>query len=89
MLRPARNWTLGRRRIGSWQGGGRGLAVASQGRQRSQGPTLPGIKFNFWPDGALAWLNNSRRLAKDYEISVRSSQAVCNIAAFRTLLKRF
>ena len=36
-----------------------------------------------------AWLNNSRRLSKDYEISVRSAQAVCIIAAFHTLLKRF
>ena len=38
---------------------------------------------------SLAWLNNSRRLCKDYEISVRSAQAVCIIAAFHTLLKRF
>ena len=38
---------------------------------------------------SLAWLNNSRRLSKDYEISVRSAQAICMIAAFRTLLKRF
>ena len=38
---------------------------------------------------SLAWLNNSRRLSKDYEVSVRSSQAVCLIAAFHTLLKRF
>ena len=38
---------------------------------------------------SLAWLNNSRRLSKDYEISVQSSQAVCLIAASRTLLKRF
>ena len=38
---------------------------------------------------SLAWLNNSRRLSKDYEISVRSAQAVCIIAASRTLLNRF
>ena len=38
---------------------------------------------------SLAWLNNSRRLSKDYERSVRSAQAVCIIAAFHTLLKRF
>lgn len=38
---------------------------------------------------SLAWLNNSRRLAKDFEISVRSARAVCLIAAFHTLLKRF
>ena len=38
---------------------------------------------------SLAWLSNSRRLSKDYEISVPSAQAVCIIAAFHTLLKRF
>ena len=38
---------------------------------------------------SLAWLNNSRRLSKNYERSVRSAQAVCIIAAFRTLLKQF
>ena len=38
---------------------------------------------------SLAWLNNSRRLSKDYEISVRSAQAVCLIAAARTSFKRF
>mgnify|MGYP001068502985 CR=1 FL=1 len=38
---------------------------------------------------SLAWLNNFRRLYKDYEISVRSAQAICIIAAFHTLLKRF
>jgi len=37
---------------------------------------------------SLAWLNNFRRLSKDYEMSVCSAQAVCTIAAFRTLLKR-
>ena len=34
---------------------------------------------------SLAWINNSRRLSKDYEISVCSAQTVCTIAAFRTL----
>ena len=38
---------------------------------------------------SLAWLNHSRRLSKDYEFSVRSARAVCMIAAFHTLLKRF
>ena len=37
----------------------------------------------------LAWLNNSRRLSKDYEISVCSAQALCMIAAVRPLLKWF
>ena len=38
---------------------------------------------------SLTWINNSRRLSKDYEISVPSAQAVCTIAAFRTLLNPF
>ena len=38
---------------------------------------------------SFAWLNNSRRLSKDYEISLSSAQAICTIAASRTLLKRF
>lgn len=37
----------------------------------------------------IAWLNNSRRLSKDYEISVVSAQAMCVIAAFRILIARF
>jgi len=38
---------------------------------------------------SLAWLNNFRRLSKDYEMSVRSAQAVCVIAAFCAFLKSF
>ena len=38
---------------------------------------------------SLAWINNSRRLSKDYEIAVYSAQALCTIAASLTLLKRF
>ena len=38
---------------------------------------------------SLAWLNNSRRLSKDYEKFARSAQAVCIIATFRTALKQF
>ena len=37
----------------------------------------------------IAWLNNSRRLSKDYEVSVVSAQAMCVIAAFRILIARF
>lgn len=40
-------------------------------------------------EGTLAWLNNFHRLSKDFEISVRSAQAVCTIAAFRILLNSF
>ena len=37
----------------------------------------------------LAWMNNSRRLSKDYEISILSSQAMCMISALRVLISRF
>lgn len=38
---------------------------------------------------SLAWINNSSRLSKDYKIFVCFAQAVCTIAVFHTLLKRF
>lgn len=34
----------------------------------------------------LSWLNNSRRLSKDYEILVSSSEAIVKISHFHTLL---
>ena len=36
----------------------------------------------------LSWLNHSRRLSKDYEISVSSAESMVIISHFRTLLKR-
>ena len=36
----------------------------------------------------LSWLNNSRRLSKDYEISTASAEAIVKISHFHTLLKR-
>jgi len=36
----------------------------------------------------LSWLNNSRRLSKDYEITIASAEAVVKISHFHTLLKR-
>ena len=36
----------------------------------------------------LSWLNHSRRLSKDYEISVSSAEAMVIISHFHTLLKR-
>ena len=36
----------------------------------------------------LSWLNNSRRLSKDYEILVSSSEAIVKISHFHTLLNR-
>ena len=36
----------------------------------------------------LSWLNHSRRLSKDYEISVSSAETMVKISHFLTLLKR-
>ena len=37
----------------------------------------------------FAWLNNYRRLSKDYEKKVASSQAMCTIASIAIMLRRF
>ena len=36
----------------------------------------------------LPWLNHSRQLSKDYEISVSSAETMVKISHFHTLLKR-
>ncbi|MCI9166564.1 MAG: hypothetical protein HFF65_12070 [Oscillospiraceae bacterium] len=36
----------------------------------------------------LSWLNHSRRLNKDFEISVSSAEAMVKISHSHTLLKR-
>ena len=36
----------------------------------------------------FSWLNNSRRLSKDYEINIDSAEAMIYISHLRTLLKR-
>ena len=63
-----------------------GLGVDISVRMKPEWEVLP---KRWIVERSLAWLNNSRRLSKDYEISVPSAQAVCIIAAFRTLLRRF
>ena len=63
-----------------------GLGVDISVRIKPQWEVLP---KRWIVERSLAWLNNSRRLSKDYEISIHSAQAICIIAAFRTLLKRF
>ena len=63
-----------------------GLGVDISARIKPEWQILP---KRWIVERSLAWLNNSRRLSKDYEISVRSAQAVCIIAASHTLLKRF
>ena len=63
-----------------------GLGVDISARIKPEWEILP---KRWIVERSLAWLNNSHRLSKDYEISVRSAQAVRVIAAFHTLLKRF
>jgi len=36
----------------------------------------------------FSWLNNSRRLSKDYEITIASAEAVVKISHLHTLIKR-
>ena len=62
-----------------------GLGVDISARIKPEWEVLP---KRWIVERSLAWINNSRRLSKDYEISVQSAQAACMIAAFRTLLKR-
>lgn len=63
-----------------------GLGVDISARIKPEWEVLP---KRWIVERSLAWINNSRRLSKDYEISVCSAQTICTIAAFRTLLKRF
>ena len=37
----------------------------------------------------LGWMNNSRRLSKDYEITVESAECMTLISNLHTLLRRF
>ena len=37
----------------------------------------------------FSWFNNSRRLSKDYEVSLLYAQSMCMIAAFCVLISRF
>ena len=56
-----------------------GLGVDISARIKPEWEILP---KRWIVERSLAWLNNSRRLSKDYERSVRSAQATCIIAAF-------
>ena len=63
-----------------------GLSVDISKRITSQWQALP---KRWVVERTLAWMNNSRRLSKDYEISILSSQAMCMISALRVLISRF
>ena len=63
-----------------------GLSVEISKRITSEWQALP---KRWVVERTLAWMNNSRRLSKDYEISILSSQAMCMISALRVLISRF
>ena len=46
------------------------------------------LPWRWGVDRTLSWLTHSRRLSKDYEISIASAQAVLKISHLHTLLKR-
>ena len=62
-----------------------GLGVDISERITSQWQILP---KRWVVERTLAWMNNSRRLSKDYEISIDSAQAMCIISALRVLISR-
>jgi transposase len=56
-------------------------------------PKIKTVGFHVVPkrwvvERTFAWLNNSRRLAKDFEKTVDSAEAFIKISHFLTLLKR-
>jgi Transposase DDE domain. len=46
------------------------------------------IPWRWVVERTFGWMNNSRRLSKDYEISTASAEAVVKISHSHTLLKR-
>ena len=56
-------------------------------------PKIKPIGFHVVPkrwvvERTFAWLNNSRRLAKDFEKTINSQEAMIKISHIHTLLKR-
>lgn len=49
---------------------------------------LEKLPWRWVVERTFSWLNNFRRLSKDYEISLASAEAIIKIAHFHTLLKR-
>jgi transposase len=46
------------------------------------------LPWRWGAERTFSWLNNSRRLSKDYEITVVSAESVVKISHLHTLLKR-
>ena len=62
-----------------------GIFAAKRGYERYPWEILP---WRWVVERTFSWLNHSRRLSKDYEISVSSAEAMVKISHFHTLLKR-
>jgi transposase len=52
-------------------------------------PTWEILPKRWRVERTLAWMNNSRRLSKDYEINTDSAETMTMISNIATLLKRF
>ena len=81
-------WRLSRR--GEANGGGQPKKDAQDGlgsrRQTSPGFTV--LKRRWGVERTLAWVMNSRRHVRDYEVLTRHSEALIQIAMIHLLLKR-
>ena len=52
-------------------------------------PSFTIIPKRWIVERSLSWLNHSRRLSKDYELSIASEEAFIMISHLHTLLRRF
>lgn len=52
-------------------------------------PIFEVLPIRWIVERTFAWFNNSRRLAKDFEIRTDIEETMCMISHFHTLLKRF
>jgi len=62
-----------------------GLDVDISARIKPEWEVLP---KRWVVERTFSWLNNSRRLSKDYEISVKSEETIVVISHLHTLLRR-
>jgi len=63
-----------------------GLDVDISARIKPEWEVLP---KRWVVERTFSWLNNSRRLSKDYEITTKSAEAFIMISHLHTLLRRF
>ena len=63
---------------------GRQLTVPVKRRQRAS--KITGLTWSV--ERSIAWITRNRRLAKDYEYRVQSSETMIDLAAIRLMLSR-